>query len=184
MERQVQLSLCKSSDVLYPLSIVPLQGFELSTNGFVDGVYAEVGGEASTAEMVQKFRRALSPQQSPVFKGLNFPQTVLLGGGGWCSEYSLVVAKVPVCSTPSAESPLQGFEVSLMALLMVCRRRWMKKQVGPAELVQKFRRALPPQQSHLFMGLNVPLMVLLMVRRQRRRRGWCAGRGGRRGEYS
>jgi hypothetical protein len=31
-----------------------------------------------------------------------------------------------------------------------------------AELVQKFCCALPPQQSPLFMGLNFPLMVLLM----------------------
>jgi hypothetical protein len=37
-----------------------------------------VDGEASTAELVQKFQRALPPQQSPLFKGLNFPQMVLL----------------------------------------------------------------------------------------------------------
>ncbi len=67
MEKQVQLSWCKSSGVLYPLSRVPLQRFEFSTNGFADGVQAEVDGEASAAELVLKFRCALRPQQSPFF---------------------------------------------------------------------------------------------------------------------
>jgi hypothetical protein len=49
MEKRVQLSWCKSSGMLYPLSKVPLEGFEFSTNGFVD---------------------------------------VVLGRGGWRSEYS------------------------------------------------------------------------------------------------
>jgi hypothetical protein len=43
MEKRVQLSWCKSSGVLYlyPLSRVPLQVFEFSTNGFVDVVLGE-----------------------------------------------------------------------------------------------------------------------------------------------
>jgi hypothetical protein len=41
MEKRVQLSWCKSSGVLYPLSKVPLQVFEFSTNGFVDVVLGE-----------------------------------------------------------------------------------------------------------------------------------------------
>jgi hypothetical protein len=44
----------------------------------------------STAELVQKFRRALPPQQS--LHGFDFSTNgfvdVVLGGGGWRSEYS------------------------------------------------------------------------------------------------
>jgi hypothetical protein len=52
--------------MLWPLSRVPPQGFELSTNGFADGVQAEVDGEASTAELVQKFRRLNPPSRVPL----------------------------------------------------------------------------------------------------------------------
>jgi hypothetical protein len=45
MEKRVQLSWYKSSGLLYPLSRVPLEGFEFSTNGFADGVQAEVDGD-------------------------------------------------------------------------------------------------------------------------------------------
>ncbi len=75
----------------------PLQGFEFSTNGFADGVQAEVDSEASTDELVQKFRHVLPPQQSPLFRVLNFPQMVLLmvcrragvKAGGWRGEVQL-----------------------------------------------------------------------------------------------
>ncbi len=74
MERRVQLSWCKSYGVLCPLASAesPLHGFEFFTNGFAGGVQAEVNGEASTAELVQNFCRALPTHQSPLFKGLNF----------------------------------------------------------------------------------------------------------------
>jgi hypothetical protein len=70
---------------------------EFSTNGFADGVQAKVDGEVSTVLLVQRFRCALSPQQSPLFKGLNFPLMVLLmlllGGGGWRGESAELVQK-------------------------------------------------------------------------------------------
>jgi hypothetical protein len=93
MERRVQLSWCKSSSVLWPLSRVPPKGLNLQLMGLLIKCRQEVDGEVSTAELVQNFRRLNPPPPAESsLQGFEFSTNgfvdVVLGGGGWRGEYS------------------------------------------------------------------------------------------------